>query len=155
MTAQEQSALHDILEECYDVQLELSDLGESYELLICDIEIVIEEIREKIIYNTAYIESALDDPENYSLDGFPERLDKELDGTLSEIENLLSTSEDGRLIKEGISTAIIGRPNAGKSSVLNMLLGEERAIVTDGLTLACQIDIAAIGSMPGIERTLP
>ena len=48
MTAQEQSALHDILEECYDVQLELSDLGESYELLICDIEIVIEEIRENL-----------------------------------------------------------------------------------------------------------
>ena len=49
MTAQEQSALHDILEECYDVQLELSDLGESYELLICDIEIVIEERKFYIV----------------------------------------------------------------------------------------------------------
>ena len=60
MTAQEQSALHDILEECYDVQLELSDLGESYELLICDIEIVIEEIRENLERVQAHLQKVED-----------------------------------------------------------------------------------------------
>ena len=60
MTAQEQSALHVILEECYDVQLERSDLGESYELLICDIEIVIEEIRENLERVQAHLQKVED-----------------------------------------------------------------------------------------------
>ena len=91
----------------------------------------VSELREKLLYSTAYIESALDDPENYSLDGFDERLSQDLDNVLARIEKLLSTADEGRIVREGISTAIVGRPNVGKSSVLNMLLGEERAIVTD------------------------
>ena len=91
----------------------------------------INELREEIIYDTAYIESALDDPENYSLESFPEKLTLHVDKWSNDVDKLLKTCKNGRLIKEGIRTAIIGRPNVGKSSVLNMLIGEERAIVTD------------------------
>ncbi|MBE5953300.1 MAG: tRNA uridine-5-carboxymethylaminomethyl(34) synthesis GTPase MnmE [Lachnospiraceae bacterium] len=92
---------------------------------------LIKNMREKLLYNIAYIESALDDPENYSLDEFPQQLEDVVDNMLITVEKLIKSSSDGRIIKEGIRTAIVGRPNAGKSSVLNMLLGEERAIVTD------------------------
>ncbi len=91
----------------------------------------IKELREEILHHSAYIESALDDPENYSLETFPERLDKSVDKLLINIETLVSTYHDGQLIRDGIRTIIVGKPNAGKSSVLNLLLGEDRAIVTD------------------------
>lgn len=91
----------------------------------------ISNIRNKIIYHTAFIETALDDPEHISVDGYGDRLKIEVEKLLKEIEKLLSTCEDGRIIKEGIQTVIVGKPNAGKSSLLNVLLGEDRAIVTD------------------------
>ena len=91
----------------------------------------IDEIRKEIIYHTAFIETALDDPEHISVDGYGEKLKESVDKLLSEIQRLLSTCEDGRIIKEGIQTAIVGKPNAGKSSLLNAFLREERAIVTD------------------------
>lgn len=92
---------------------------------------IISDMRDKLLYNIAYIESALDDPENYSLDNFPQKLDCTVDKLLITTDNLIKSSDNGRIIKEGIRTVIVGKPNAGKSSVLNMLLGEDRAIVTD------------------------
>lgn len=91
----------------------------------------IADMREKLLYNIAYIESALDDPENYSLDDFSTNLYETVEKLLITVNNLIKSSTSGRIIKEGIRTVIVGRPNAGKSSVLNMLCGSDRAIVTD------------------------
>ena len=89
------------------------------------------ELRQELIHEVAYIESALDDPEHYQLDGFSEELDEKLAKMEWDIGQLIQTAEDGKMMKEGIKTVILGKPNAGKSSVLNVLMGKERAIVTD------------------------
>lgn len=92
---------------------------------------LIREIREQVIYEIAFIESALDDPEHISLDGYPERLLEKVENLIKRSEELLITADQGRILKEGIRTVIIGKPNAGKSSLLNVLTGDERAIVTE------------------------
>ena len=124
-------------------------LGTSMKQLSGKLREEVVSLREKILYNTAYIESALDDPENYSLDGFGEKLRADIDEVLMRISKLLSTSEEGRVIREGIKTAIVGRPNVGKSSMLNYLLGENRAIVTEveGTTRDTLEEYADIGGI--------
>ena len=91
----------------------------------------INDIREKIIYHTAFIETALDDPEHISVDGYSDTLRSSAEEIILELERLIHSADDGRVIKEGIKTVIVGKPNAGKSSLLNVLAGHERAIVTD------------------------
>ena len=91
----------------------------------------VKEIREKVLHEIAFIESALDDPEHISLESYPQLLVGIVDNEVDNIRNLLNKADNGRLLKEGITTVIVGKPNAGKSSLLNILVGEERAIVTD------------------------
>ena len=88
-------------------------------------------LRERILYQIAFIESALDDPEHISLDGYEEELSGKLDDMTGELEKFVRSADSGRVVSEGIRTVILGKPNAGKSSLMNVLLGEERAIVTD------------------------
>ena len=91
----------------------------------------IRDIRGTVLHEIAFIESALDDPEHISLEGYPEQLSEIVSDVVDKIEKLLANSDNGKMLKEGISTVIVGKPNAGKSSLLNTLVGEEKAIVTD------------------------
>lgn len=96
-----------------------------------DIYKIITDIRNRLIHNIAYIESALDDPEHISLDGFSDTLKNEIEQILLSLTKLSASSDNGKIVKNGINTVIVGKPNAGKSSFMNYLLGEDRAIVTD------------------------
>ncbi len=108
----------------YALQSSISQLKGSIKNKIID-------IRNKIIYHTAFIESALDDPEHIEIDGYADTLLEAAEEIIHDLEEMISSADNGRVIREGINTVILGKPNAGKSSLLNVLAGHERAIVTD------------------------
>ena len=92
---------------------------------------VIKDLRAKLLYETAYIESAIDDPEHYDLTGYDSHIREVVEEVSTEIKKLIASYDSGRFVREGIDTCIAGRPNSGKSSLLNLLTGQDRAIVSD------------------------
>ena len=106
-------------------------LSSSVRQLKGNIRLKIAEIREDIISSIAFIEAALDDPEHMSTEGFSEQLKENVQKDMRALKKLLDSADNGRMLREGIKTVIVGKPNAGKSSLLNILVGDERAIVTD------------------------
>ena len=106
-------------------------LKSSVRQLKGSLQMKIKEMREEILYEIAFIESALDDPEHISLEGYTQKLGDKVDNLLKNADQLLISAQNGRILKEGIRTVIIGKPNAGKSSLMNVLVGSNRAIVTD------------------------
>ena len=106
-------------------------LKSSVEQLKGSVQRAVKEIRARLLHQIAYIETALDDPEHFDLTGYPQELQGIVEKESENINELLKTADDGRMIQEGIKTVILGKPNAGKSSLLNFLVGEDRAIVTE------------------------
>lgn len=88
-------------------------------------------LREIVLTDIAFLEAALDDPEHISMDGFEVTIQEHMFLLEKEIDHLIENSQNGRMIKEGIQTAIVGKPNVGKSSFLNCMLRDDRAIVTN------------------------
>ena len=103
----------------------------SLSLLQGSLKEKIKRMRSRILEDTAFIEAALDDPEHISLEGFSTRCQSHVEGILSDIQELLKHQREGRLLKEGIQTVIVGKPNAGKSSLLNCLVKADKAIVSN------------------------
>lgn len=106
-------------------------LNSSMKQLHGSVKKKIVDLRERVLHESAFIEAALDDPEHYDLDGYGERLLPIVVDLIDELKELLRNSDNGRVLSEGLKTVIVGKPNAGKSSLMNLLLGTEYAIVTD------------------------
>ena len=91
---------------------------------------VIREIRDALVGLLAHVEAAIDFPEEGISPDTEEKLRARLDGIRERINALLATEQRGRILREGVRVVIYGATNAGKSSLLNRLLGYERAIVS-------------------------
>lgn len=88
-------------------------------------------LREELIGITAHLEAYIDFPDEDISPDSSDAIGLRMDRCLEKIEGMLATATQGRILREGIATVICGAPNAGKSSLLNLLLGFDRAIVSD------------------------
>jgi tRNA modification GTPase len=87
-------------------------------------------IRDQLTTILAHVEAHIDFPDEDISPATMETLVSDLNGIALEIHRLLATALEGKILREGVPVAIVGRPNAGKSSIMNALLGQERSIVT-------------------------
>ena len=110
----------------------------------------IQSMRHDVLGMIAHIEAAIDFPEDEVDDILTYDIEKNVVEIRNKIANLLKTAHAGRILRDGLLTAIIGKPNVGKSSLLNSLLREERAIVTDvpGTTRDSIEEYADVGGIP-------
>jgi tRNA modification GTPase len=122
----------------------------------------IDQAREKLITILAHIEAHIDFPEEDIAPETRETLLHDTEAVLNFISSLLATAHEGKVLREGISVAIVGRPNVGKSSLMNALIGSDRSIVTSvpGTTRDTIEETASISGVPfrltdtaGIRKT--
>ncbi len=110
----------------------------------------IEELRSALVVALSHVEAALDFSDEDIAFVLPADLTKLLTDLSSQLGRLLRSSEEGRICREGALVAIVGRPNVGKSSLMNALLRQERAIVTPvpGTTRDLLEEVVQIGGIP-------
>ena len=108
------------------------------------------DLRARILRETARVEAALDDPEHYQVDRFRPEITTALDAAAADLDRLIASAGEGRVVRDGVNTVILGRPNTGKSTLLNLLAGAERAIVTEipGTTRDVLEEHVILGGVP-------